>query len=50
MPPLPDSPAALPNDLLSGMAAQGGVKRYAAHTVIISEGDMADSQIGRAHV
>ena len=43
MEPLPDSPAALRNDLLRGIAAQGGVKRYAAHTVIISEGDVADS-------
>lgn len=39
----PDSPTALHNELLRGIAAQGGVKRYSAHAVIISEGDMADT-------
>jgi CRP/FNR family cyclic AMP-dependent transcriptional regulator len=38
-----DSPAALHNELLRGIAAQGGVKRYPANAVIISEGDLADS-------
>ena len=37
------APAILQQELLRGIAAQGGVKRYAAHTVIISEGDTADS-------
>ena len=39
----PDSPTALHNELLRDIAAQGGVKRYPANAVIISEGDMADS-------
>ena len=39
----PDSPTALHNELLRGIAAQGGVKRYPVNAVIISEGDMADS-------
>jgi CRP/FNR family transcriptional regulator, cyclic AMP receptor protein len=39
----PDLPTALHDDLLRGIAAQGGVKRYPAHAVIISEGDVADS-------
>ena len=40
---LPESPAALQDQLLRGIAAQGGVKRYAAHAVIINEGDVTDS-------
>lgn len=39
----PDSPTALHNELLRGIAALGGVKRYPANAVIISEGDVADS-------
>jgi CRP/FNR family cyclic AMP-dependent transcriptional regulator len=39
----PASDNALRDDVVREIAAQGGVKRYAAHTVIISEGDLADS-------
>ena len=35
--------AVLGESVLQDMAARGGVKRYAAHTVIISEGDSNDS-------
>lgn len=35
-------PAVLPEALLRSIAARGGVKRYAGHTVIITEGDTAD--------
>ncbi len=36
-------PTALKADLLRDIAARGGIKRYAAQSVIISEGDSADS-------
>lgn len=36
-------PAALKDDVLRDIAARGGVKRYAAQTVLINEGDSADS-------
>jgi CRP/FNR family transcriptional regulator, cyclic AMP receptor protein len=43
MTPRSAGPAALKADLLRDIAARGGVRRYAAHTVFINEGDNADS-------
>jgi CRP/FNR family transcriptional regulator, cyclic AMP receptor protein len=43
MKPETAGPAALKEDLLREIAARGGVKRYAAQTVIINEGDSADA-------
>lgn len=37
------TPDTLNDDVMRAIAAQGGVRRYPANTVIISEGDLADS-------
>jgi len=39
----PDAADVLRDDVLRAIAAQGGVRRYAAHVVLISEGEAADS-------
>ena len=36
-------PQALPHEVLREIAARGGVRRYPAHAVLITEGDIADS-------
>jgi len=36
-------PQALPQEVLREIAARGGVRRYPAHAVLITEGDVADS-------
>jgi len=43
MKPESAEPPALKEDVLREIAARGGVKRYAAQTVLINEGDNADS-------
>lgn len=40
---VPDSIDVLRDDTLRAIAARGGIRHYAAHTVLISEGDVADS-------
>ncbi len=37
-------PQALPQEVLREIAARGGVKRYPAHAVLITEGDMAGAR------
>jgi len=39
----PAGPPALPEEVLRAIAARGGVRRYAANTVLITEGDDGDS-------
>lgn len=51
---LPASPEVLDNELLRDIAAQGGLRRFPANTILINEGDASDSLfillIGRVKV
>jgi CRP/FNR family cyclic AMP-dependent transcriptional regulator len=43
MPPALAPAPALPNEVLRDIAARGGVQRYPAHAVLITEGDQSDT-------